>query len=438
MLDQNYRNYIKANYLRANEAIDEYQLTALWEGLWEVPIVKRTAKRRKRTRMLLVQTINKAESEEYQQLSKLFTGPGVKKQLPSGQGDHYLEKGLVMKLLDFESDEKSVKSQTYVMGLPLYTYMQQQREEQKASKDTEIQAVEERYAEISRIPYTGTISGRTEYITMLEEMFEELLAYLKGESSKKEGSLYRWRWNKQIQFLHFAVAYLHIIKTQERFDWKEIGARYYGIIGGSKQFDPYKHDFLQMFEERGFPPVSVAGLQSFGSIAHISFSGSMQGSMSSFQHGCIHSVTDQEVFVDSFSTDAHNLWLVENRGILTRFASEKDFLKETNSLMVAVDGQLRSAVKRFISELSNGPSVQTVLVWTDYDEAGVQIAKSIYETINSTGQALAWKWIVPGKDRIVTEFNSYTETMEAYIRLRQSEQEEELGGGDEWRTWIQN
>ncbi|WP_050615528.1 DUF2399 domain-containing protein [Bacillus testis] len=438
MLDQDYRNYIEANFLRANEEIDEYQLSEWREGLWEVPIVKRTAKRRKRTRLLLVQTMSTGESEACRQLSKVFTGPGVKKHLPSEQGDFYLQQGLVMKLLDFESDEKSIKSQTYVMGLPLFRYIQQQKNEQKAGRDAEILGIEQRYSELGSIPYTRTIPGRSEYITMLDELFEELLAYLKGDSVKKEDSFYRWRWHKQMQFLHFIVAYLHMMKTQELFDWKEIGARYYGMIGGSKQFDPYKHDFLQVLEERGFPPVSVAGLQSFGSIAHISFSGSIQGSMSSFRHGCTHSVTDQEVFVDTFRTDATHLWLVENRGILTRFTSEKDFLKETNSLMIAVDGQLRSAVKRLIGELAKCSSIQTVLVWTDYDEAGIQIARSIYETIKQTEHAPVWKWIVPGKDRVVTDFDTYRETVQACIRLRQSEQEEELGGADEWRKWIQH
>jgi 5S rRNA maturation endonuclease (ribonuclease M5) len=204
-------------------------------------------------------------------------------------------------------------------------------------------------------------------------------------------------------------------------------------------FDSVKKDFLLLLEELDFPPVTIAGLFSLGTIVSIPFSGPLVGSMSQYQFGTVHSVTDHNVFADDFTTTASTLWLVENRGVITRFAYEKDFLKDTNSLVIGVEGQLKSSVKRLLSLVAQCSSVEQVLIWTDYDEAGVTIADHVYkELMEATNPNLTYKWIVPDQPRVVKDVQSYHEAIKKYLSKRRGEQEEQMEGVNEWLTWMKN
>src|SRR5699024_130753 len=132
-----------------------------------------------------------------------------------------------------------------------------------------------------------------------------------------------------------------------------------------------------------------------------------------------------------FQTNAKILWLVENRGILTRMAFEKDFLIESNSLILGVDGQLRSGHERLIESLV--PSVEQVIMWTDVDEAGLTIANELTRIVDSS--SFLTKWVVPPLE-IVTNWCDFEKRFKVAINKREEEQEQDIGGVIQWKKWI--
>lgn len=97
----------------------------------------------------------------------------------------------------------------------------------------------------------------------------------------------------------------------------------------------------------------------------------------------MHATTDSAVLTSPFTTTNTTLWLVENRAILTRIAVETEFLRQTNSCIVCLDGQIRSAHKQFIEQLLQSAIKQTI-IWTDTDSAGITIAKYAAELVKGT------------------------------------------------------
>lgn len=438
MLPEKIRYYIESYFLRSHEEIDEHGLKLLDGELIEVPVVKRTAKRRRKTREVLLNSNCDIEHFQLQEISKTFSSPGVKRNWPSEEFDPYYYLGALMKIINYELDEKSIKEISYVMGRPLFEFVRKIEEKKRTEEQDELTRLKCQYKRLKEIPFSeGIPIERTMYMNKILDLFDELLTFSSEKNQQKLPA--HWRHNKKILFLHFLLAFYLQMKTKIQFDWKEIGADYFSEIGGSKRFDAAKKEFLQILEELDFPPVSMAGLLSLGSIVYIPFSGQLSASMCEYHFGTVHSVTDHAVFADSFSTTAKNLWLVENRGVITRFAYEKDFLKSTNSLVIGVEGQLKSAVKRFIRMVfQNSSSIEQVLIWTDYDEAGVTIANAIYEVlIEEIHKNRSIKWIVPVVARVVKGKEIYNQRMKDYLRKRSGEQEEGMEGVNEWLRWME-
>ncbi|MBB6444156.1 DUF2399 domain-containing protein [Bacillus benzoevorans] len=435
MLPEKVQLYIAAYFLRSQEEIDDYQLRDTGDGFFEIPIVKRTAKRRRKTREILINSRCNMDSSELQKISKIFSSPGVRKNWSSEEGDPFIDSGALMRVINYENDEKSVKDIYYVMAPALYEFVKKMEEDDREELDNELKRLRAQCDELQKIPLAEKIPlERIGYMSKIIDLFHELIP----SSPEKDKIPAHWRQNKRILFLHFILAFYLQMKTNTQFDWKEIGANYYSEIGGSKKFDTAKKEFLDILEGLDFPPVSIAGLFSLGTIISIPFSGPLTGSMSQFQYGTVHTVTDHDVFTDVFSTNARNLWLVENRGVITRFAYEKDFLKNTNSLVIGVEGQLKSAVKRLVKMVSQSPSIEQILIWTDYDEAGVTIADHIYEVLMAENvQDRTFKWIVPEQPRVATDSQSYHQMLKGYLSNRSGEQEEKMEGVNEWLTWME-
>lgn len=70
MLPDNVQYFISAYFLRSQEEIDYYGLKDLGKGFYEVPIVKRTAKRRRKTRKILANSQCSMSNADLQNLSK--------------------------------------------------------------------------------------------------------------------------------------------------------------------------------------------------------------------------------------------------------------------------------------------------------------------------------------------------------------------------------
>ncbi|MNJ46628.1 hypothetical protein D3C77_417630 [compost metagenome] len=231
----------------------------------------------------------------------------------------------------------------------------------------------------------------------------------------------------------FTLAIIDIASDKELYDWKEIGARYYGEIGGSKAFDADKEEFIAILEEWTSKPVSMIGLISLGKITPLFFAGHLIGQWSSFLPGPVHSLTDLSIAQDQYRTNAKKLWLVENRAILTRMAAERNFVQDTSSLIICVDGHLRSSHKRFIQDVLQHSGIEQVLLWSDYDADGFLIAEEMTKVVSGYVRTLKW---VCHDHQIMMSWPEYAQYMKELLVQKRLEQEQVLGGGADWKRWI--
>ncbi|MDT2246910.1 hypothetical protein P7H16_08155 [Paenibacillus larvae] len=100
-----------------------------------------------------------------------------------------------------------------------------------------------------------------------------------------ESDLFPSSWSalKRIKCLTFLLAFIMISNHKELFDWKEIGAQYYGGIGGSKAFDDYKEEFICVLEEWSKQSVEILGMISPGKIIPLYFAGHLRGNGRAFR-----------------------------------------------------------------------------------------------------------------------------------------------------------
>jgi len=204
-------------------------------------------------------------------------------------------------------------------------------------------------------------------------------------------------------------------------------------IGGSKAFDRNKEEFIDELEALSGFPLSVLGLTSLGRITPLYFSGQLKGQFASYQYGPVHALTDLAIAEERYVTEAKTLWLVENRAILTRIAAENGFLEENESLILCNDGHLRTSHKEAITQIIVNSSIQQVIIWTDYDQDGLLIARELYETIED----LPCKWISPDGD-VISDWQSFEQDISQYIQTEQKEQEQILGGAEQWKNWVRH
>lgn len=160
----------------------------------------------------------------------------------------------------------------------------------------------------------------------------------------------------------------------------------------------------------------------------------MSGQWSCYKPGPVHALTDVSIAMDQYRTNATTLWLVENRGILTRIAAERDFVESLGTLVVCVDGHVRSAHRRFIQQVIQNSSITQVLLWSDYDEDGLLISGEMAAVVD--GHNLTVKWIAHDH-RVIQSWSGYYDYMKELLQRDKLEQEQVLGGVKEWRQWIE-
>ncbi|WP_051330883.1 toprim domain-containing protein [Aneurinibacillus terranovensis] len=403
----------------------------------------------------------------------------------------WLEKGWIIKEVRFKKDEKTIDSMHYRMGYRLHKYQADQVQQKKDALAQEFQTWKKRAAllectwqieqseqqpeqpeqqpeqpeQSEQIKQPDQIEqpeqqmshtrqkGVQSLLNMINETYWEDLHEL--EVSPLFPS--KWPMQKRLKFLHFVLAFLQLCVTKTDFDWKEIGASYYKKIGGSKEFDLNKEEFIAWLEDWAQCPAALLGLTSLGKITPLYFSGEIAGRFSTYHFGPVHALTDLSISEDDYSTTAATLWLVENRAVLTRMAAEKDFMKKTNSLVVCVDGHLRTSHKQCIGQLLKNSSLKNhslrqVIIWTDYDPDGLQIAKELYLAISqavpqAVSQAisqaaspygipiLTLKWITHDHE-VIANWQHYEDYMIAFLKHQKAEQEQVVGGVEDWKKWI--
>ena len=80
------------------------------------------------------------------------------------------------------------------------------------------------------------------------------------------------------------------------------------------------------------------------------------------------------------------------------------------------------------SVLDHSKSITKIIIWTDYDGAGEIISDKLFELVAPYEQYTRW---ISSEGKVL-----HKEEFEQSVRLRESEQEESLGGVDTWKKWI--
>ncbi|MBP2243113.1 hypothetical protein J2Z40_003701 [Cytobacillus eiseniae] len=423
MIDNAWKDYLYEHILLKDEELNLLDIREN-NGMIDIPIIKKTARTRRMVAMLTVGDNN--QDVPPINLVKDFTSPRTKKQFELTNVIYeWIRNGWVIREYRLAKDERTVKSEQFRMGLSLFQYKKQMKDQQETEKNDSFLEWKNQWKQIQKTSSSSNLK-RKEKLNRLNDILDEMA--MKGNIDDIGTA---WRFQKQLLFLHFLAAFYQISMIEHHFDWKQIGAKYYQKIGGSKEFDAYKKEFIEVAEELLEYPLQLLGLSSLGTITPIYFTGPMQGQSVSYKYGPIHATTDLAVFTENFQTDAEVLWLVENRGIVTRMAYEKNFLTSSKSFILGIDGQLRSAHRRLIEQLVS--NVKQVIIWTDVDEAGFIIAKDVGETVEKS-QAVT-KWVVPPLE-VVLNLEEFQSRYEGAIQVQKEEQEQEIGGVERWKKWI--
>lgn len=335
----------------------------------------------------------------------------------------WLTEGWIIKEVKFSADGRTPVSEGYLMGPALFHY-----EEAKKVLDAANQI--------------GEFNNKLERLRQclhprISEALEKRLAHLLSldfATFKTDGQFRNWSLSKRMQFLEFIIAILTLSAQKEAFDFKEIGAFNYKEIGGSKVFDRNRKDFVSLLEEWNGEYLDVLGLVSHGHITPVFFVGDVRGQYATYGHETLQAVTDMALLKDHFETSNRVLWLVENRAILTRMAVSTDFLATTASIVICIEGNIRSAHRRFIEQISGSPSIEQVLIWTDYDISGLSIADDAFHTL---ANQVPVKWIA-SDGHVYTSYGAYKKWLLTQLEFESREQEEVLGDEAEWTSWIRH
>lgn len=439
MMENLIYTYIKEFILKSGEELDWSQSNHE-NGLMELKIYKRS-ERTYRILGLLTLCNDTAKIEDVvidQKLASLAFNPKKKVKLDESnrQTFRWLEEGWIIKEVRFEKDEKTVSSTNFRMGIRLY-----QHEQLKIKKE-----LDQTYYEFLQIKhyflslYT-TKSEKPQSFSLQRELALQNLkrvmnSLTKDELCSSDKFPKKWPVGKRLKFIHFISAFCHLSLNKDEFDWKEIGAAYFQRIGGSKEFDSNKQEFIDYLEEWASVPINELGLTSLGQITPVFFAGQLLGKYSTYDWEQVHALTNLSIANEVYQTNATTLWLVENRAILTRMASTKHFLKETNSLIICVDGHLRSAHKMAISQVLTNSEVKQVIIWCDYDLDGLQISKEIYLVVSQHNE-ITIKWVLPDQ-QVISDSFQYEQYLNHFLQNNKMEQEQMVGGVEQWKRWIQD
>jgi hypothetical protein len=415
--------FVQSYVMKSAEKIDDLYIRKE-HGITILPIIKQTPRKIMKTAELLFS--EEEVSDVSTTITKNFYSPNVRKResdvlkwLTIHEMIDCIERGILIKEVRFEKDGKTVHSIFYRMGYGLFTYMEKKQQLEKVREE---EALHQWMKRKQSMP-----NATNEYTERLWNVLERIENDIEGAWPPTDEK--RWSFQKTFLFLEFLLATYKISCEKRRFDWKEIGAAYYEVIGGSKKFDQHKKEFLNKLEDLLDAPPHCLGLVSLGTVTPIFFCGNLYEGNTHYECDTVRSLTDLVVFRHEYKTDAKVLWLVENRAVLTRMAAEDDFIASTSSLVVGVDGQLRSGHRKLIqSVLNQSKSITKIIIWTDYDGAGEIISDKLFELVAPYEQYTRW---ISSEGKVLNK-----DEFEQSVRLRESEQEESLGGVDTWKKWI--
>jgi hypothetical protein len=437
MIEQSLLDYIKDFILKSGEEL-EWSKANNDQILIEVKILKRTERTYRILGLLTLssQISKKVETTIEHKLEALVFSTRKKVNLDDRERQtfRWLEEGWILKEVRFERDEKTVQSSHYRMGYRLYQHEQLKVEQKADQTRNEFLKIKSQILAFLSTQFVD----RDHFLGQRELGIQNIMKVLNQLKQDELCSAplfpQKWSLGKRLKYLHFVSAFIQLCLQKKEFDWKEIGASYFQKIGGSKEFDSSKQEFIDLLEEWTTIPVSELGLTSLGQITPVFFAGQLCGNYSNYGWGPVHAVTNLSIATEEYNTKATTLWLVENRAILTRMAATEHFLKESNSLIICIDGHLRSAHKKAIAQILENSGINQVLIWCDYDPDGLQISKEIYLTVNKHNE-LTLKWILP-EQQVISDWHQYEQYLMNFLENNKMEQEQMMGGVDQWKSWI--
>ncbi|MBZ5751700.1 toprim domain-containing protein [Metabacillus rhizolycopersici] len=432
MIEESLYTYIQQFILKSGEELEWNQPTNE-DILIEGKIIKRS-ERTYRVLGLLSLSIQMPKADEMlidQKLEALVFTTRKKVNLDDRdrQTFRWLEEGWIIKEVRFEKDEKTVRTSHYRMGFRLYQYEQVKLQQKLEQTHNEFFNIKN-----DLLAMCESKSDKQQRDLGIQNIIKIINQLNPNELSTSLYFSKTWPLRKRLKYLHFVRAFCQLSFQKEEFDWKEIGAAYFQKIGGSKEFDSYKQEFLDHLEEWANVPVDELGLTSLGQITPVFFAGQLSGKYAAYHWGAVHALTHLAIATEAYETKATTLWLVENRAILTRMSAAEHFLKETNSLMICIDGHLRSAHKKAISQILSNSKVEQVIIWCDYDLDGLHISKEIHRVVNQYNE-LTLKWVLPDQ-QVTGDSNQYEQYVTSFLQHNKMEQERILGGEEQWKSWI--
>ncbi|MFZ7944178.1 DUF2399 domain-containing protein [Neobacillus sp. 19] len=434
MLEESFHHYIKDFILKSGEEL-EWGQPNYDNFLLEAKIIKRSERTYRILGLLTlsIQPDKVIETANDHKLDTLKFTPRKKVNLDDDdrQTFRWLEDGWILKEVRFEKDEKTVRSSHYRMGFRLYQYEQlklQQKTDQIRQEFLQLKN------QILATQDCEKLSDKKEL--GLQNIVNKVNQLNENELSSSDFFPQKWHLGSRLKYLHFVNAFSQLCLHKKEFDWKEIGAAYFQKIGGSKEFDSYKQEFIDHLEEWANVPAVELGLTSLGQITPVFFAGQLSGRYAAYDWGPVHALTNLSIANEAYRTKATTLWLVENRAILTRMAAAEHFLKETNSLIICVDGHVRSAHKNAIVQLLDNSDIKQVLIWCDYDRDGLQISKEIHATVYKH-KNLTIKFILP-EQQVICDWFQFEQCLINFLENNRMEQEQMMGGVDHWKKWIQD
>lgn len=433
MIDQNLFDYLSTYILRKGEQLDLEHL--IHNRFIDIPIIKSTKRTLRRMGMITVGTLYPEDSflEVDPSLEKLKLTPRKRFQLNDDaiQTLKWIEKGWIIKEYRFKPDGRTLESANYRMGYRLFQQQINRREQEKERLKNELNELNHAIRQV-HIPSDSPFIKQK----MFENIKQNAISVCHLEPLNDSTILPKtWSMNKRIKFLHFVLAFVQLGSSKDQFDWKEIGATYYQSIGGSKVFDTNQKEFLFHLEKWSDYPIVEFGLTSLGSITPIFFSGPLYGRYSSYEYGRVHATTNLSIQEEVYNTTAKTLWIVENRGILTRLSSQEGFLEKASTFLLCCDGHIRSAHRDLITQLIQASHLNQVMIWTDYDPDGMIIAEELYQLVKNSVSTI--KLISPS-GRARTNWDCYLEETTKFLKNKRMEQEEMTGDVIRWMKWINN
>lgn len=438
MLDDLMQEYIEKFLLKSGEKV-EWNNQETYGNLTEIQIVKQTTRTYRLVGILtMLSELPDGKKMIDAELKQLNLTPNKRIQLDGRNSKtlQWLEEGWILKEIRFEKDGKTIQGMNYRMGYRLFKYEQESLLEKETKAQGDFENIQEEMKQLLRItdmPFFIS-EERMEGIKNVNGELERLLSVTVSEVKDLAIFPQKWSVSKRVKFIVFILSFIALCAKKEFFDWKEIGASYFKKIGGSKEFDLYKQDFIDQLEEWARVSINILGVTSLGKITPLYFSGQLTGQYSSYSWGPVHALTDISITQEEYKTEATTLWLVENRAIVTRISAEKNFLAEADSLIICVDGHVRSSHKKCIQQVVENSELRQVIIWCDYDQDGLQIARELFLTVGGYNH-ITIKWVTPNQE-VWMSWDYYEDYMMEFLANQVMEQEQILGGKDEWEKWI--